>query len=247
MFPYTHICFARDVLGKINNEIILGAIFPDTAISGFIDHKETHRGSAEVYRYFRRLGVFDDFSLGLITHAIDLKGLDYFCDEKYLNYEKGYAFEMARPLVDKVVKCCHLPEQMGWWKAHNFIEMATELWIYQNRTDCHGFLDKALDDLDLILGISHVLAPFYDIPAGKMAMSFPIYGEFVLMEKVTALELAKKYHQQTLKKHQIEIDIQGTADVIEQAVDIVERTLPEFMKFCERHTRSVIENLNPSI
>lgn len=243
MLPYTHICFAGDVLGTVTNEIALGSVFPDTVIAGFLEHSDTHQRSGDIHKYLTRIGVFNDFSHAVITHASDLKGMDYYCDEKYMNFEKGYAFEMARPLVDKVVKTCRIPERMGWWKAHNFIEMATELWFYKNRPEYRSYLEKALSDGDLIMALSQILAPFYGISTAKMAMSFPIYGEFVLMEEVTSLQLAAKYHKQTVRKHGIDIDIHGTAEIIEESLESIEKTLPEFLKTCEHNVKLVIEKL----
>lgn len=243
MFPYTHICFAGDILGTLNNEIVLGSIFPDTVISGFLEHSDTHQRSGDIHNYLNRIGIFKEFSYAVVTHGTDLKGMDYYCDEKYMDFEKGYAFEMAQPLVDKVVKTCRIPERMGWWKAHNFIEMAAELWVYKNRPEYRGCLEKALSDGDLIIALSQILAPFYGISTAKMAMSFPIYGEFVLMEEVTSLQLAAKYHKQSSRKHGIDIDIQGAADIIEESLECIEKTLPEFLNTCEHNVKGVIENL----
>lgn len=232
MFPYTHICFTKDVLGDLNSELVLGAVFPDTVIAGFLEHGETHRRCAQLHSFLSRVGSFQNFAKAAITHGTSPQGLDYFCDEQYQEFPKGFAFEQARPLVDKVVKACNLPEEMGLWKAHNFIEMGCELWMYNNRQDCYGYLNKALDNRDLILALSELLAPFFDLPVGKIAMSFPIYGEYVLLGEVTAPKLAEKFSLQTKKKHGINIDVPAATDVIEEAFAIVDKTLPEFMAHC---------------
>lgn len=246
LFPYTHICFARDILGKLSNEIVLGAIFPDTVIAGFLNHSDTHHNSRAIHSYFKRIGVFNDFSLAVITHGTDLKGMDYFCDEKYKEYEKGFAFEMARPLVDKVVNQCGIPENMGWWKAHNYIEMASELWFYKNRPEYRGLLEQALSDTELIITLSQMLSPFFDLSTAKIAMSFAIYGEYVLMDEITPLELARKYQKQTLKKHGLHLDIQASASVIEEGLEIVNRSLPVFLEACKQEVKSVVQTLNNS-
>ncbi|PKM79826.1 MAG: hypothetical protein CVU89_16540 [Firmicutes bacterium HGW-Firmicutes-14] len=243
MFPYTHICFAADVLGELNSEIILGAVFPDTVIAGFLEHKDTHRQSGAIYNYLKRIGLFPGFAEGVVTHGTMPEGLDYFCDEKYLNYKHGYAFEMAVPLVDKVVECCRLPESMGLWKAHNFIEMAADVWLYNRRGEFRSCLEQALDSRDLILAISQVLAPFYNISVSKLAMSFPVYGEFVLLGEVTPTEMAKKYGKQTARKHGIDIDVPGAAAVIEDAVEIVDRSFPEFIRGCEDKVGHLVSDL----
>lgn len=239
MFPYTHICFTKDVLGDPTSEKVLGAVFPDTVIAGFLEHGETHRRCAQLHNFLARVGSFQNFAKAAITHGTAPCGLDYYCDEKYLDFPKGFAFEQARPLVDKVIKACKLPEEMGWWKAHNFVEMGCELWMYNNRRDCYGYLAKALDNRDLILAISELLAPFFDIPVGKIAMSFPIYGEYVLLGEVTSPKLAEKFSLQTLKKHGINIDVPAAADVIEEALVIVDKTLPDFLASCTTEVKKI--------
>lgn len=242
MFPYTHICFAKDVLGDLTSEMVLGAVFPDTVISGYLEHGETHRRSAQLHSFLSRVGLFQNFAKAAMTHGTTPEGLDYFCDEKYLDLPRGFAFEQARPIVDKVVKACKLPEEMGWWKAHNFIEMSCELWMYNNRRDCDGYLTKALDNHDLILALSELLSPFFDIPIGKVAMSFPIYGEYVLLDEVTAPKLAEKFQLQTKKKHGINIDIPAAAAIIEEALVIVDKTLPEFMDYCTTEVKKLFKD-----
>lgn len=244
MFPYTHICFAGDVLGDMNSEIVLGAVFPDTVIAGFLDHSQTHRRCGEIHTYLNRLGVFKEFAGAAVTHGTVPRGLDYYCDEKYSGFSKGYAFEMAVPLVQKVISCCRLPENMGLWKAHNFIEMAAELWLYENRREYHGALARALDSRDTILALSQVLAPLFEISVPKMVMSFPVYGEYVLLDDITPIKLAGKYDKQMTKKHGISIDIPGAADIILEAREIVDRTLPEFLAHCREKVIAVIENLD---
>lgn len=244
MFPYAHICFARDILGRLTNEIVLGAVFPDTVIAGYIKHADTHGRCGEIYAHLGRADVFRDFAAAAVTHGTTPEGLDYYCDEKYRDYESGYAFEMARSLVDKVVKCCRLPDKMGWWKAHNFIEMAADVWLYRHCRDDYGYLAEALNDRALIKTVSETLAAFYDLPADKIATGFPVYAEYVLMDEVTPLELAKKYGKQTLMKHDLRIDIPGAANVIEEALAIINRTFPEFLNTCGQKVGKLIETLN---
>jgi hypothetical protein len=79
------------------------------------------------------------------------------------------------------------------------------------------------------LDLGEFLAPFFDVPKGKIAMSFPVYGEYILLDEVTAPKLAEKYGMQTKKKHGINIDAAAAADIIEEAFVIVDKTLPDFM------------------
>lgn len=241
MFPYTHICFARDVLGRLNHEIILGAVFADTVITGPLSHEDTHRRAGELFTYLAGLGCHRDFALGALTHSIVPAGLDYYCDEKYLDFERGYAFETARPLVQRVISCCRLPEQMGWWKAHNFIEMAVELQFYRHRGDLYPLLREALADHTLITLLSTKLAGFYQVSAVELAESFPAYAGYILLNEVTSLALAEKYNLQMEQKHNISIDIDGAAEIIEAGLSLTEGTLPAFWQHCTDQVKILLK------
>lgn len=240
MFPYTHICFAKDVLGRLNHEIILGAVFADTVITSPLAHEDTHRRAGELFAHLNQLGCHRDFALGAITHSVVPAGLDYYCDEKYLDYERGYAFETARPLVPQVISCCRLPEQMGWWKAHNFIEMSTELDFYLRRGEDYHLLREALADHELTERLSRVLADFYQIPAAELADSFPSYGSFVLLDKITPLTLAEKYDRQMQQKHSISIDLPGAAGIIEDGKNLIESNLAKFWQYCTEQVKGLL-------
>ncbi len=243
MFPFTHICFARDVLGTLNHEIVLGAVFADTVIEGPLNHADTHRRAGELFAYLTGLGCHRNFALGAITHGVVPAGLDYYCDEKYLHYERGYAFEAARPLISQVISCCRLPAEMGWWKAHNFIEMSAELHIYKKHSETYHLLRDTLADEGLINRISAALAGFYQVPAAELAASFPAYGNYVLMDTVTSYALAEKYNRQMEQKHGISIDIAGAAAIIENGIGLIAQTLPEFWQHCTGQVRKILTAL----
>ncbi|MFZ5640400.1 MAG: hypothetical protein ACOY4Q_06890 [Bacillota bacterium] len=240
MFPYTHICFARDVLGRLNHEIVLGAVFADTVICSPLAHEDTHRRAGELFTYLAGLGRHRDFALGALTHSVVPAGLDYYCDEKYLDYERGYAFETARPLVPRVISCCRLPEQMGWWKAHNFIEMSTELHFYRHHNESYHLLRDALAEEELISRLSKVLAGFYGVPAADLAKSFPAYGSYVLLDEVSTRTLAEKYNRQMEHKHDISIDVTGAAGLIEKGLSLIKMSLPEFWRHCTGQVKKLL-------
>jgi len=240
MFPYAHICFARDVLGRLNHEIVLGAVFADTVIESPLTHEDTHRRAGELFAYLAGLGRHRDFALGAVTHSVVPAGLDYYCDEKYLHYERGYAFETARPLVPRVISCCRLPEEMGWWKAHNFIEMSAELLIYRQRGEAYHLLRDALADQDRIAGLSKALSDFYQVPPVDLAASFPAYGSHILLDAVTPLTLAEKYNRQMVHKHDISIDITGAASLIDEGQNLVTESLPGFWQHCTKQVKKII-------
>ncbi|MEW5921453.1 MAG: hypothetical protein AB1796_11020 [Bacillota bacterium] len=49
-----------------------------------------------------------------------------------------------------VITACNVSPGDGWWKAHNFIEMGVELFIFEKRPELLALLHKALTDTVLI-------------------------------------------------------------------------------------------------
>ena len=153
MFPVTHIWFGEKVLGELDNQSILGTIFPDMVISGCLDYDTTHKSGWKLYEFFKKeYPEFLGFARGTISHGVDPKGLDYYGDEKYRGIEKGYCFQKAMEIVDKVVGCS-IPKELGLWKAHNFIEMAIEVEIDELNPVAHAKMKAAMKDQRVLKNI----------------------------------------------------------------------------------------------
>jgi hypothetical protein len=116
MFPITHIWFSREVLGHINNMTVVGSIFPDTAVSGFLNHEQTHKVGWGLYNFFEdNCPEYIDFARGVVTHTVNPRGLDFYADEEYREGPKGYCFQKGRQIEEEVINAAKLAN------AHDFI------------------------------------------------------------------------------------------------------------------------------
>ncbi|MHB8985812.1 MAG: hypothetical protein ACYC38_07710 [Eubacteriales bacterium] len=239
MYPQTHIYFAEKVLARENDSVALGSIFPDMIIGRYFNHLKAHSRGAEIYRYLRNNGAFSDFRDGVVTHGFDPKGLDYYGDEKYLDYERGYCFERGRPFVLATVMACNIPYEMGWWKAHNIIEMGVELLV--SLSGRYGEkIKSALTDRELIEEVDelvHCLWRDADMQFIKRAERF---ANFVEVGKASATSLAEKYRVQMRAKHSVEIDVRAVAALIDRAAEYVSADIHLFF---EDVSKIVVNNL----
>lgn len=241
MFPQTHVYFAETVLGRRSDAITLGSIFPDMMVGAGVEHARAHSLGLELLRMFRDSEELTDFALGAVTHGISPRGLDYFGDEKYPGFERGYCFEKGRNLVKQTIEACNLPERMGLWKAHNIVEMGIEMKI--SRRDQYGqILRRAFNNHALIDHLSTVLSAVTgngERLKNRIA-SFPGYIE---VYRATPESLAGMYRIQMYAKHQININTAKVAHLIEAAAGHVENDLADFFRLAEQHVQKEINIL----
>ena len=230
MFPQTHVYFAGEVLGKINDAIIMGSIFPDMAIGAGLHRDISHGSGQKMLEFFGgQRGEMYDFALGNFTHGTEPQGLDYFGDEKNPPFERGYCFEKGRLFIDATIDACNIVPEMGWWKAHNIVEMGIELRI--GAEGPYGeLLYQAFQNQQLIDHICRNAGEFYSkefMPFIKRIKSFP---DYIAIKKTTAQYLAEKYDYQMYYKHKVHIDIKKVSRLINMASESVEDDLDHFFE-----------------
>lgn len=229
MYPQTHVCFAELLAGRHSDQISLGSILPDMLVGGCFNHLEAHSKGAEIYNFLVKNRALLDFGQAVMTHGFVPKGLDYYGDEKYLDFEKGYCFEKARPFINKTIEACNIPSEMGWWKAHNIVEMGVEL-LVGSAGDYSEQLKSAFTNRALVSEVNEMLYtlwPDKDLNFSRRAERFL---NFIEVEKPSVESLAQKYRVQMLIKHQAEIDIKKTAHLIYHAAESVTGDIFQFFQ-----------------
>ena len=171
------------------------------------------------------------FAVGMITHGVAPAGLDYYGDQKYRDFEKGYAFEEARPYATRVATICHLPESMGWWKAHNFVEMAIEWRIAQQQPNLGLQVHQALTQAEEIAFLAPHLAAFFKQDGGGLLRSLPAMVPFLALDPVTPATLAERYQIQVRMRHGVEaIEVDQAAVLIEEIAEVIQPRCWAFME-----------------
>ncbi|MFZ5652411.1 MAG: hypothetical protein ACOY4I_16380 [Bacillota bacterium] len=241
MYPQTHVYFAEKVLGKMNDAVALGSVFPDMAIGAGVHRDISHGSGLEMLEFFKTDEDLHDFAVANITHGVNPDGLDYYGDEKNPPYERGYCFEKGRSIVESTIKACNIPPEMGWWKAHNIIEMGIEMRI--SETGSYGkYLHRAFSNTRLIETVSHRLGCFFGqgpLPFVRRMSSFPSYIDLTAS---TAGSLAAKYDYQMYYKHRIHVNIDEVARLINLAAEMVENDIDQFFIMVTEKVRKTVED-----
>lgn len=236
MYPQTHVYFAERVCGKLSDALVLGSIFPDMIAALAPGREESHGRGKELLAALGDDPQLRDFARGVLTHGVTPEGLDYYGDEKYLHYERGYCFEKGRSIVEETIRACNLPPAMGWWKSHNIVEMGIEL-ITGEGSFYGRALAAAFSNAVLIDKISRRVAPLYGVEPRRLYQRIHNFPYYIEIARLTPRTLAAKYDVQMFYKHRIRIDIERTARLIATARHIVEADLEEFFKYAEEQVR----------
>lgn len=226
MFPITHAYAVSRLVPGAGQLHILGAIFPDAVLTNGLSWDRAHRSGAALYAFLRaRAPAGLPFALGMITHGVAPAGLDYYGDQQYATFEKGYAFEEARPYAARAAAICRLPETMGWWKAHNLVEMALEWLIAQRYPELGPRVAAALTQTAACAFLAPHLAAFFEREGPDLLHSLPAMVPFLALDPITPATLAERYERQVRLKHGVEaiaVD-QAAALIVEIAAAIQPR------------------------
>ncbi len=228
------------VLGHTSDAITMGSLFPDLIISTKVEHAIAHSLGSELLHVVQENHVLADFARAIITHGITPQGLDYFGDEKYQDCERGYCFAKGRPLVEQTIEACHIPPELGWWKAHNIVEMGIELLI-SNRGDYGGFIRQAFNNHELINQIIDLLPKQTNCLEQGLKKRITGFGGVIEVYQATAESLADKYRLQMYYRHGFNINTTKVARLIETAAERVEDDLADFFRYSYAN---VLQELN---
>jgi hypothetical protein len=238
MFPITHIWFAEKVIGYRDSSIILGAIFPDIVIAGSLGYKQTHYCGYELYNYLS--SSCSSFAKAMITHTVYPRGLDFYGDECYRE-NKGYCFQKGQLIVDKVIEVCNIPEEMGLWKAHNFIEMAVELDIADRNQWLYKELRTAFEDSSSIKNAAEPIEKYYNLKRNDIIEAYKVFSQYIEMESYDSNTLALKYDLQMKSKHGIGIKVEKASELIQSCRTIINADIEEFFEYSEESVCNMLK------
>jgi hypothetical protein len=239
MFPITHIWFAEKVMGFRDSSLVLGAIFPDIVITGCLDYMQTHYCGFELYHKLG--GSRSAFAKAMITHTIYPKGLDYYGDECYQSGYKGYCFQKGQSIVNQVIDACNIPESFGLWKAHNFIEMGIELNITNSHPSLVDALNDAFRDKEAIEQVAGAIEDHFHLSKNEVVESYKRFSQYIELDKSDCYTMAEKYNLQMQSKHNIQINVDKAAAVINSCRSLVKDDFDEFIQTCGREVKNMLE------
>ena len=246
MYPQTHIYFAERVLNKRSDIVTLGSILPDMIIGGEVSHLEAHSKGMELYHLASSDKGILELGRAIATHGHNPKGLDYYGDEKYQDFVRGYCFEKARIITEKTVDACNIPQAMGWWKAHNIIEMGVET-IISAYDDYGERFASVMGNRQLINWVDETLRQMCGNKEVGFISKVDRFTGFIEKDRATAESLARKFSIHMKLRFDANVDVKKVATLIKEGATLVEADLQAFFAVTEGLVRDNIERLYGSV
>lgn len=216
MFPLVHYFVNRQIYGSVPTLMALGGIFPDLAAGAGLDRNKAHEMGEDFHAWCQKNapeGI--PLAIGIASHGINPCGVDYFSDEFWPGYKKGWCFLQGEPYMELVAAATHLPENLIWWKAHNFVEMSYELITDSDHPNIKDELLSALHDTEAQKTAAQILSAYSGVAAEPIVDTFCNAPNIFAIEDISAAKLAFKQDLSYKIRHNItDADTEAMAELI---------------------------------
>lgn len=227
MFPIAHAYLLKRIVSMPTPAHFLGCVWPDMLFESPLSHPQSHRSGATLAQFTATLSngaereAFQAFVTGVLTHGSEPRGFDWYSDEEWGGKPleaKGYAFQHGRALAERAAAACGVAPELGWWKAHNIVEIAFERPLYATDAELGQRLEDACLDLELMRRVAAPLAVYFQLAAEDFVTPMRRFREVVQLHPVDAAASARTYALQVRLKHPgAEPDEAAIAALIEAA------------------------------
>jgi hypothetical protein len=256
MFPIAHAWLIERLVSAPAPAHYLGCVWPDMLFESPLAHTESHHGGARLAEALATLPAgsardeFRAFVVGALSHGTDPHGFDWYSDEEYDGRpasERGYAFQQAVVISEDAARACGVAPDLGWWKAHNVVEMAFEQPLYLAEPRLGAALASACGDESLCGRIAGVLAGIFGQPADALARAMLRFPAVVTFTPTTTQPQADAYALQTRLKHAgSSPDVAAIAVLIERAQELIAPTRDEYLDTSARAVGQMIAATLPA-
>lgn len=218
MFPLVHYFVNRQIYVSVPPLMALGAIFPDLAAGAGLNRDRAHEMGADFYGWCRSNAPEGlPLAIGVASHGINPQGVDYYSDEFWPGSQKGWCFLQGEPYMPQVAAATRLPEDLIWWKAHNFVEMSYELVTDLDHPELKQELLAALRDHAAQQKAAMLLAAYTGGNPELIIGMFNHAPNIFALTEVSASQLAFKQDISYKLRHNVtNADTAAMAGLIEQ-------------------------------
>jgi hypothetical protein len=224
MFPLVHHYCNKIILPPVDNAMILGGLFPDLAMNAGIWRDTAHTCGLQFYKWCQENDHDNiNFIKGILSHGTEPLGLDYYADEFWQGGEKGYCFQQGVPWMDRVREATRLPENLIWWKAHNFVEMSFELSAIERDPLLGQEILEAIKDRETVKRVCRMVQDYFDVDMHKMIEAYDMVEDIFALEEIDPYFLSQKQQRAFIRRHK-----QNGANV-----DLMAALLTEMHEFFE--------------
>lgn len=214
MFPLVHYFVNSKILKNTSHLTVLGGLFPDLARSVGFDRNEAHIMGADFHAWCPKEAIA--LALGIVAHGSKPPAVDYYADEFWPGYKKGWCFMIGEKYMRRVQSATHLPDNLIWWKSHNFVEMACELITEHRDPLLKTKIKAAICDKEAIETAANLLGEYCHIEPKKISQVFSQVPQIFAIDNISALTLAQKQAAAFPRLHGVtDADIPAMAELIE--------------------------------
>jgi hypothetical protein len=216
MFPIVHYYANLAVYGQTPPLMALGGLFPDLASGAGMERDEAHTMGAGFYRWCaQKAPEMLPLARGVVSHGIMPFGVDYYADEYWPDCEKGWCFEQGKPWIERINAVTRLPERLGWWKSHNFVEMSYELLTIEQFPSIGAEIMAALSDSALLEEAARALNRYTNKDSKLIIDMFSIAPQIFSLAEVSPRTLAERQDAAFRRRHNVyDADIEGMAALL---------------------------------
>ncbi|MCR4963354.1 MAG: hypothetical protein K6B40_05700 [Firmicutes bacterium] len=242
MFPIVHYYANGYIFSRVSPLMALGGLFPDLASGMGVQRDAAHQMGDGLYRYcLSQRPQALDFARGVLSHGINPHGMDHYADESWPGCQKGWCFEEGKRWMEPLAKASHLPENLVWWKSHNFIEIGFELLIDEEQPEIKTKILNALADRSAMEQACGVIGDYCGVDPALAEKIFLRTPDIFALQQTTPFTLAEKQAVAFALRHDVkDADVPAMARLL---TDIREDLRPRYHDFLGQALTLVKENL----
>lgn len=220
MFPLAHWYFGKQLAGgRYDPLFLLGGTLPDLGRSMGLDRNQAHSRDCRIFYEYASTQAQEliPAALGMLGHGIDPYGVDYYADEHWCSGDRGWCFQQGKRYIPQVVKACALPPDWGFWKSHNFVEMACDLACQERHPELSQEIVQAVSDEEARQVLTSGLSKCFGLDPARVSHSLAMLPQIYSIEDPTPLTLGERYKEMLSRVHQLDHANAGeAADLIGQ-------------------------------
>jgi hypothetical protein len=218
MFPIVHYYVNMTVYGLAPPLMALGGLFPNLASGTGLQRDEAHQMGAALCRWCAREAPdMLPLARGVISHGILPYGVDYYADERWPGCEKGWCFAQGKPWIERIAAVTRLPERLGWWKSHNFVEMSYELLTIERCPYIGDNIMAAVNDETLLEYAAEQLNRYTGKEKELISGMFRKAPQIFALQEISPRALAERQDAAFRRRHNVfDADVEGMAALLEE-------------------------------
>jgi len=243
MLPLSHTYVSIKVTNKKSPLLIFGSILPDIATTSAqqIGRDKIHNSPKELYDFINiNYPQLIDLGLGIKLHSQVDGGADFYSDDLQVGYAKLEGEKISADVADLL----EVPKgDVSLVLAHNFIEMAVDLHLYQNNRDIWNTYDLAIEKVKIDLPrIAECLGCYLNMEQSLILNELNNLVMFLNPQSIISKEIAVEKIALPLIKLRFKKDVS-----VKKALEIADRALiitkPSYKEFLDNAVIEVRKNI----